>query len=475
MKKLCAVLMVGMMVLASDMRAQFAEDVLRLSQFNVSVGARSLGFGNAGVGLADDYSALFRNPAGLASLRDYEFSMGLAQLGYKNDVSFLGDNTRATLNSLNLNNLGLVYPIATARGSLTFGIGYGRVANYTTTASFDGFNPRSSIIDGLTPPVDISSVSAGERAALLENNIPFQIFLADTSNGVLFPVVTDSVQQIGVVEEGGGLNNWTFGGAIDIGKNLAVGVSLNILSGSYRYNREYTELDARNVYTYQNRYDAFDRFTYISSIESDISGFNALFGVMFRKPGVFRIGATIRTPTVYEIEETFSDEGTAEFDPNASNQIDVFSKANDGSTTYQVKTPPVLSAGASFQISDWVVFAGDVEYTDWTQMEFTADNATLQAENRLIKKTFEPTTNVRGGVGWNPSPYKDDPPEFDQMHYTGGIGLKLDENLYLNSAFALGKWTTIRDNYYVQGLTNPSRTKEAVQSSTVNVTISYRF
>ena len=490
-KNILSIISVGFLLFAVEARAQFAEDVLRLSLFNSGIGARSLGMGNAGVGLADDYSALFQNPAGLASLRDYEFSMGISQLGYKNDVGFLGSNTESNLNALNLNNLGLVYPIATVRGSLTFAVGFGRVANYTTTASYDGFNARSSIIEALASPFNIYSMSEEDVDRLLTDNIPYQVWLADidSSSGLFFPIVTDSVQQSGIVEEGGGLNNWSFGGAIDVSRNLAVGVSINFLSGSYQYDREYTEIDLRDVYTYQNRFDAFDRFTYISTIDGDITGFNALFGVMFRKQGLFKIGATIRTPTVYEIEETFSDYGESVFDP-INGIVDRFDKEVSGKTKYEVKTPPVLSAGASLQVGDWLVLAGDAEYTDWTQMEFVTNNSDLEAENRFIKRIFEPTTNLRGGaevtlwdvgvilragVAWNPSPYKDDPPEFDQISFTGGVGLRLDEKLFLNSAFSLGKWTTFRDNYYVPGISNASRTNEDVQRSNVNVTLSYRF
>jgi long-subunit fatty acid transport protein len=456
----------------------------------MGIGARALGMGNTGVGFADDYSALFRNPAGLASLRDYEFSVGLSQTAYKNNVSFFGNQSESSLNAFQLNNVGLVYPIPTVRGSLTLAVGFGRVADYTTTASFDGFNPRSSIIEALTPNVNVRSLSPSERQRLLENNIPFQIYLADTVGGMLFPVVYDSVQQRAVVEEGGGLNNWSFGGAVDIAKNLSIGASLNVLSGSYRYEREYNEIDVRNVYTYQNRYDAFHRFTYLSTVNSDLSGINALFGIFYRRPGSFKIGATVRTPTVFEIEETFSDQGESEFDPNSRGQVDIFKKTTDGSTKYEVRTPPVVNVGASVQVADWLIIAGEAEYTDWTQMAFTTSNADLEAENRLIKRIFEPTTNVRGGaevtlwniglqlrggVVWNPSPYKGDPSEFDQLYYTGGIGLKVDENVFLHGAVMYGTWTTLRDNYYVQGLTNPSRTKEAVKSSNLNVTLSYRF
>ena len=102
--------------------------------------------GNVSIGLADDYSALFTNPAGLASLRSYEFSVGLSNASYNNDAGFFGNTLNANERVTNLSNLGLVYPVPTRRGSLVFAFGFSRVANYSTTAAFKGFNPGSSIL-----------------------------------------------------------------------------------------------------------------------------------------------------------------------------------------------------------------------------------------------------------------------------------------------------------------------------------------
>lgn len=483
-RKLSALLVI-LLSFTTTSQAQFAEDALRFSQLGLGVGARSLGMGNAAVGLADDYSALFWNPAGLGSIRDFEFSVGLSTLAYSNDVTFFGATTKANNNTTNLNNLGIVYPVPTRRGSLTFAFGYGRVANYATQASYNGFNPSSSIVEALTPNVNVSSMPADERKALLDNNIPFQIFLSDTSNGRLFPLVTDSVQQSGTVSEGGGVNNWSLGGAIDIAKDLSLGVAVNLVSGSYSYDRVYTERDAKNIYHYAPPYD-FDRFQYENLINSDLNGYNVLIGLTYRKQGRYRLGATVRTPTYFEISETFTDIGTSWFD-NGDN----YEKRSSNSTKYNVKTPVVLSAGASVQMRDWLVLAGDVEYTDWTQMEFTNDNPDLIEENRTIKQIFQATTNLRGGVeftiwDWgtrlrfgvvqNPSPYKGDQKDFDQIYYTAGAGIDLDKNVQINGAFVIGKWKTFRDNYYVGGFSAPpSRTSESVNSSSLNVTLSYRF
>jgi len=116
--RVIAIVTVATLLGADSLRAQFAEDVLRFSSFNLGIGARSAAMGNTSVGIADDFSSLFTNPAGLTSLRSFEFSVGLSNAGYTNDATFFGTKTNATDRITNLNNFGLVYPVPTKRGSL---------------------------------------------------------------------------------------------------------------------------------------------------------------------------------------------------------------------------------------------------------------------------------------------------------------------------------------------------------------------
>ena len=87
MRRIIFILFSSLLALMS-LNAQYAEDVLRFSQIGLNVGARTLGIGNAGVGYATDYSALFWNPANLALARDYEFSFGLSNSQFKNKVLY---------------------------------------------------------------------------------------------------------------------------------------------------------------------------------------------------------------------------------------------------------------------------------------------------------------------------------------------------------------------------------------------------
>lgn len=472
--------------------AQFAEDALRFSQSGLGVGVRSLGLGNAAIGLADDYSALYWNPAGLALIRDYEFSTGLSYRSYNNSAKFFGTTSTSSQNFINLNNLGLAYPIPTTRGSLTFAAGYGKSSSFGTIAQFSGFNPSSSLILSRTPSVNLYSLSQNERKDLLDNNIPYQLFLADTVNGKLVSVVSGNVLQNVTVREGGGINFYSFGGAIDIAKDLSFGVALNIASGSYTYDREYIESDSKNNYTRGpgQSLGQFDRFSLISTIEGNINGVNALFGVMYRKKGTLRIGATVRTPTSLTISESFLDEATSRFDPNANGTVDKYNISFDGKTEYRVVTPLVFGAGVSARLLDWLLLAGDIEYTDWTQIRFDSNNPDLLSENRLIKKIFQPTTNLRGGAefslwdlglhlrggfNWKPSPFKNDGPDFDQMYLTGGIGIDIDDRVTVNAGYARGKWKTFRDNYVMSTLPSASKTDETILTENILVGLTYRF
>jgi long-subunit fatty acid transport protein len=473
--------------------AQYAEDALRYSQFSSSVGARSEGMGNTVVGVADDFSALFGNPAGLSQQKDFEFSAGLSRLGYGNDLTFLGNKTSDNNNALNLNNLGLVFPVATSRGGLTFAFGFGRVANYTSVASFDGYNSSSSIIPSIVPNINTYSYSDADYNSFLNNSIPYQLWLAnnfrDTVNGNenLVPQILRNVQQTGTIREGGGMNNWSFGGGMDIARNISLGVTLNFASGSYTYDRTYQESDPNNLNSLVvNKVDThLNQFIWQSTIKDDITGFNALFGLMYRKPGLYRIGFTVKLPTIYEISETFTDDYSTTF---KSDYVQYLMSTN-GRTDYKVTTPTVLSGGISVQPLEWLLLAGDAEYTDWTQMEFNSDNPVLIQENRYIQSSMRETWNLRGGaeatiLNWGlilragieskPSPWKGDPSSYNQLIYTSGIGLLIDDNSTVNASFAFGSWNTFRDNY-VWGITPASRTSESVTTQTINLTFSHRF
>lgn len=434
--------------------------------------------GGAYVGVANDFTALYWNPAGLAQMQYGEFSLGLSYLSYSDKSSFFGNSKTTNTSIANLNSLGWVFPLEVRRGSAVLAIGFNRGSNFTTGISFEGFNPSSSIIqsanwapDGRPYPDDISIAE------------DLKLAFADTNTGRYYSPIKNRLTQLADATEGGGLNNWSIGGAIDVAKNLSLGLTLTYVSGSYNYDRTYKEQDRANVWrTYP--YD-FDELILDETVESDITGMTGQFGIMYREPDRFRIGFTVKAPTTLNIEETFTTKGTSYFDSPDSSGYDSYETNYDPlDNKYKVITPWVLSAGASVIIRN-LVLSGDIEFIDWKQMKFDDANSDLIALNSDIKKIFRPATNfragleynvsnsgfrIRGGFRYNMSPYKADPSSFDQKYVTGGVGIPLGESTMLDLVYVRGWWDTYRSNYDQTSLVG-----EKIVTHTGALTFSYRF
>jgi len=455
--------------------AQFPEDALRFATPGLGAGARSLGMGNAYIGVAADFSAIYWNPAGLAQLETSEFSFGLSHLNFGDEGTFLNNGTSYSNSSTHLNALGLAYPVEVRRGNLVLAFGYARQSSFTAGLSYNGFNTGSSIIQLWAPDGQLypSEITIAEELGLAE---------ADTATGRFVSPINGMLLQDATVLEGGGLDNWSAAGAIDIARNLSAGLTLTYLSGRYEYDLEYEETDAQQAYgTFP--YD-LSRLTVDEFIRSNIDGFNAKLGLLYRVPERFRLGLTLKTPTRFHVEEEFGTTAQSYFDNGDVLPLQgAYTSASSGE--YDVVTPWVFGAGTSIIVRDLVI-SGDAEFTDWTQLEFDKANPDVIALNNDIKEVFRPTLNwrvgleydlsrlglrLRGGFIYNTSPFeRDQTSEFDQKYMTGGLGILLSGSTMLDVAYARGWWKTDR-------LSNDlsSRVNEDIITDNFLLTLSYRF
>lgn len=471
-----------MMLFAIPAMGQYPEDVLRLSTPGIGVGARALGLGMSYTGVANDFSALYWNPAGLAQLKMNEFNFGMSQLNFGNDGT-LYDNTKSfSENSTNINSIGLVYSIPTVQGSFVIALGYNRQADFTTGLSFSGFNPYSSIIqswapDGKAYPSDLSQ------------NLAYQLYLAniDTLTGVWDSKIKDNVTQSGTVIEGGGLNNYSLGAGIEAAQNVFLGLSLNVLAGSYSYNRNYYEDDNNQLYS-TVPFD-FNSLSLLENVSDDIAGFYAKFGLLYKFAPNSRIGIAIKTPSWISVHETYSQRATSLFD-SFSSIGNSFQYEIDGKDDYDATTPFVFSLGASYAIQS-LMLTGEVEYTDWTQMEFRNAPAGVMDYNTTIKSEFRPTANlhvgaeyevvpgvfqIRAGFAYLPSPYDGDPSDYAQKYITGGISIALQNSIIIELGYAHGTVKNFISNYdYSINGVQTSVVNEDIKTNTVLGTVSYRF
>jgi hypothetical protein len=422
------------LISAPAIQAQFLEDALRLDYGMLGSGARSLSMGTAFLPVSDDFSATFYNPAGLAQIREYEISAGLRHTGFRNNTSYLENTKKFTGSSTSLDNLGIVIPVPTIQGSLTFAIGYNRVNDFTQVSSFEGFNTNDSIIPDLY---------------LSRREMSYYLYLSEEDGTTPF---TGWLYQLGSQLESGSVNNWSFSGGIEAVPNFFLGTTLNLISGTYKQTFTFEEEDIYDIYSsFPNDLE----YLYVEdTIDARLSGFNALFGGLYNALGILRIGATIRTPTRYSVDESYASRGLSRFTTPDEDGNNTYDDEFDGAIEYNVSSPWKFSTGAAVSMIGLTVSAA-LDYQDWTQLEFRNAPNSILAINRTIREELQPTTNIRlgaeykfslmplalrGGYIYQPSPYRGAPSELDRQYLTAGVGFQIQDAINLDLAVVRGIW-----------------------------------
>lgn len=134
--------------------SQNTNDAVRLGIPGLGSNARALGMGDSYIGLSDDASAAYFNPAGFGLLKKMEISGGLQYTNFGNNTTFLNQGTDYSNSSTSLDRLSFAFPFPTTRGSLVFGLSYHTTQDFTSTVKFNGFNSaNNSLIQALLAPL----------------------------------------------------------------------------------------------------------------------------------------------------------------------------------------------------------------------------------------------------------------------------------------------------------------------------------
>ena len=107
------------------------------------LGARAMGMGGAFVSIADDFTTLYWNPAGLAQIRKFELFSSFSHNEMNTETQFAQarETTDAGRSKTRPNSIGLVYPLYTTRGGMAIAIGYNRPQNFDSRIVVKGLDP----------------------------------------------------------------------------------------------------------------------------------------------------------------------------------------------------------------------------------------------------------------------------------------------------------------------------------------------
>ncbi len=445
--------------LTTQLQAQTADEAVELLEDENGTGLRATALGNAFTAVADDYSAIYWNPAGLAQIRQGQVSASLYNSAFNNRASYLGSELDDSRTFTKFQSFGMVYPFPVVRGSFVLALGYQKVRDFDDFVRFSGFNTESN---GLT------------------------FLYGETGNYDEYPF-DRNIRQSHSLFTDGNLSQWSLGGAIDLSPNFSAGLTLSFYGGSSSYTSDYLQEDINNVYT--SPID-FDQYTYQQKINSDYSGFELKAGGLFHLSKNIRLGTVITFPTSITVDESWSENDVLRYDNGDTEAYDL----GAGEYDYIIKVPFKFSAGLAFH-NRFGLLSGSVDYRDWSQLKYDspsdrdpADYSDLLDENKYLRSDYRAVLSysvgselnilntgllLRGGYRYVPSPLKNQGTEFDKTYYSFGLGYVVDGNTSVDMSYVRGSYE--RRAAYYNNNPNVWETEESIETTKLLFGLKFHF
>ena len=380
------------------------------------VGARTMGMGGASLGLSDDFTALYWNPAGMAQIQKFEMFSSLSHNVAIADTYFTGDTVKTTTSrsQMRLNSIGFVYPLETRQGGLAVGFGYNRPQNFDYQTATQGIDPGSG--------TDFSGFAVDEIDAYT-----------------------------------GGIGIWSFGASVYVTKRVVIGGSLDFWHGN-----SLNELDTEATDTL-NVDNEWARFKYDDEVDREYSGVGGRIGLLTHLTDNINLGVTLVSPVELGVDELWRQSTIDVFDDGEKS-----TDSTRGAQTYHIERPFEIGIGAAVKLfNKQLILAGDVQFTDWTQTRYDpapADDipknnfeeyyaTTLQVRLGAEYQIPIIATHIRLGYFRDPIPFRHI--EVDTHDFlTAGIGKIFEDSLKLDVTYVLGGWAQQRYEIKTEHLTH---------------------
>ena len=365
------------------------------------LGARTMGMGGAFLAVADDFTTLYWNPAGLAQIRKFELFGGLSHSERNVETEFTrGRATEADYSKTRPNSIGLVYPLYANRGGFALALGYNRPQNFDAEVAIQGLDPSSGSV--------------------------FSGFDVDET-----------------VSNSGGMGIWSFGMGVFISKNILLGGSIDFWHGSSVNELNSAAADVNNIDP------EIKSFAFHDTLDRDYSGLSGRVGVLAFAGENVTLGGTVTLPADLEVSEVWEQQTIVQFD-NGEEDMD----GDGGSILFDIKRPFEFGGGVAIKLLEKrLTLAGDMQFTDWTQTEYDplpADDAQNNF-NRYYDSTMQVRVgaeyripgieaSVRVGYFRDPIPFQERDIDNDRDFLTIGAGKIFDRIIKIDIAYMRGSW-----------------------------------
>ena len=408
---------------------------------------------NSGIGSFID------NPASMALFDNSFGEFGLSFRNVREDANYLGNTRSGDHNGRGVSNAGFVYSFPTERGSFVIGAAYAQNSIFTRSLRFGARNENSTI-------TDIFKLNGSPY-----QNIAFNTFATDYGDEFqdwdesIFRIGFDNfgdylgIRQQGEVLRNGGGGEYSLFFATEFQKDLMFGASIGLISGTFRYDRIFQEIDNFNDYN-SDIIDLdddgmgetdIDNILLDDNLETTYTGFRARAGLLYKVNEKVNIGLSYTLPTTLYIDEVFDASITTTFDNSEE-----FSDFTESEFSYNAKLPGRFGVGVALNRFSGVSVSISAEYVNHANTEIEFNESDLfedeLIENDFIKDEYtetwsyragvsydlSPDLTVRGGYGFLPSRFEEG--SDDRQTYSFGAGFSLGSGIRFEAAAQYMTW-----------------------------------
>lgn len=466
----------------------FVENALLFSRTRPGGSARIQAMGGAQVALGGDFSSALSNPAGLGMYNRSEFTFSPALNFYTSNSEHFGTKENDSRNLLNIPGLSYVQNIPQSKSGVfgfSFGVSMMRINDFNSNMNYSGNDDYSSIIDyfiesvnGIIPDnlnydlpdgLAYDSYIIDDQSAIGGPNDQYfsEIFLAD-NHKIL------NLQRIGSIKTKGAQYQWSLAFGGNYKDKLFFGSTIGITTLRYKFKSTYRE--SNFFFDLDPGFNPLDFLQLEETIDIEGSGVNLTLGVIYRPLDFVQLGASLVTPTYYQITDTYSARLKTKWNNydymDTGNILNSFDYASNEPlfAEYNLTTPLKFSLGAAFFISNYGFISGDVEFINYRKARYDSDigGISFDPENDDIKFFYKNTINYRIGgelrykalrfrAGYNlqSSPYDD---RFDVNRsiktISGGVGVRV-KKFFGDVAFLTTRGNTTYSPYIFSDGTGP--------------------
>lgn len=416
---LCVLILTG-----SQLVAQNETDAFRYSQTGISGSARAMGLGGAYSAVGADLASASINPAGLAVYRNNTFSISPQFSLNRTTSDFLDGRATVGNTQLNVPSWGFTFTgknyyetgnerreVQEGLKSYTFAIGVNQLENYNRTIDVTGFNTESSISDFFSEQANFT----GETRDFINPNsfagLGARTFVVDTLLGQpasYYPAVNggDITQRVNLAETGR-RNEIFISMAGNFEDVVYFGASLGIQTLRYTQSLFLQETDTEGQHEFlQNNPDfplesPMNVIRYENEFSTRGTGINVSMGVIVRPTDPLRIGLSVQSPTYFNLTDQFNIDLSQEYAiilPNGNlGSEELSASIEPGQYRYSLATPFRATVGAMYLLGKAGFITADVEYTDFSAANLSAEDYDFRPENDNIQAFYRSAVNYRVG------------------------------------------------------------------------------